>query len=161
LGCLSIVTESYGFPTAKDVEISYNPAHESNPNVSREAVVDQHVKIVAVLNIVMGILGVLIALGVLLLFGGLAGVAGTEEADPSGPVVLGLVGGLVFVTIAIFSVPCIIAGYGLLHFRPWAHTLTIVMSILNLLSVPFGTALGIYSLWVLMNKETKPLFKTA
>ena len=122
---------------------------------------DQHVKIVAILNIVMGALGVLIALGLLLFFGGLAGIARVDDADPAGPLALGLVGGFVFLLIFIFSVPCIIAGYGLLHFRPWAQTLTIVMSILNLLSVPIGTALGIYSLWVLLNKDTKPLFRTA
>ena len=124
---------------------------------------EQHVKVVAILNIVLGALGVLIALGLLLLFGGLAGVAGAEgePGADAGAAVLGLIGGLTFLLVAVFSIPCIIAGYGLLHFRPWAQTLTIVMSILNLLTVPFGTALGIYGLWVLFNKETKPLFKTA
>lgn len=122
---------------------------------------DQHVKIVAILNIVLGVLGVLIALGFLLFFGGLAGVAHVEDSDPGGPMVLGLVGGVIFFFVFVFSVPSIIAGYGLLHLRPWAHTLTIVVSILNLLSMPFGTALGIYSLWVLFNKDTKPLFRTA
>ena len=124
---------------------------------------EQHVKVVAILNIVLGALGVLIALGLLLLFGGLAGVAGAEgePGTDAGAAVLGLIGGLTFLLVAVFSIPCIIAGYGLLHFRPWAQTLTIVMSILNLLTVPFGTALGIYGLWVLFNKETKPLFKTA
>ena len=121
---------------------------------------DQHVRIVAILNIIMGILGVLIALGFLLFFGGLAGVAHIGDSDPTGPMVLGLIGGIIFFFAFIFSVPCIIAGYGLLHLRPWAHTLTIIVSILNLLSMPLGTALGIYSLWVLFNKDTKPLFRT-
>jgi hypothetical protein len=124
---------------------------------------DQHVKVIAILNIVFGVIGVLIALGFLVFFGGLAGLVGAD-ADPDGPVgaaALGLVGGMLFLCIGLFSVPSIIAGYGLLHFRPWALTLTIVMSILNLINFPFGTALGVYGLWVLMNKDTKPLFKTA
>jgi hypothetical protein len=29
---------------------------------------------------------------------------------------------------------------------------------MNLLSIPIGTALGVYGLWVLLNKETEPLF---
>ena len=123
----------------------------------------QHVKIVAILNIVLGGIGLLMALLFLLFFGGLAGVAGSDP-DPDravGMAVLGLVGGVLFVTIAIFSIPSIIAGYGLLKLRPWAQTLTIVVSILNLLSIPFGTAVGIYGLWVLFNKDTKPLFKPA
>jgi hypothetical protein len=122
--------------------------------------VEQHVKVVAILNIVLGGLGVLTALFVLVFFGGMAGLV-SSDPDPDadiGAAALGLLGGVGFVVIAIFSVPCIIAGWGLLKFRPWAQTLGVVMSILNLLSVPLGTALGIYGLWVLLNKDAKPLF---
>jgi len=124
---------------------------------------EQHVKMLAILNIVLGGLGVLFALAVLIFFGGLAGIA-SHDSDPDAPVgaaVLGLIGGLGSLLIAVLSVPCVIAGFGLLKFRSWAQTLTLVMSVLNLFSVPFGTALGIYGLWVLLNKDTKPLFKTA
>lgn len=131
--------------------------------IVKGGIVDQHVKIVAILNIVFGVIGILIALGFLIFFGGLAGIVNLDhDSDgPAGAAVLGLLGGLAFLLIAVLSIPCVIAGYGLLHFRPWALTLTIVMSILNLMSLPFGTALGIYSLWVMMNKDTKPLFRTA
>jgi hypothetical protein len=122
--------------------------------------VDQHVRVVAILNIVFGAIGILFALGFLVFFGGLAAVANAEDSDTGGPMVLGLIGGLVSFFVAIFSIPSIIAGYGLLHYRPWAHTLTIVISILNLINVPLGTALGVYGLWVLFNKDTKPLFRT-
>jgi hypothetical protein len=47
---------------------------------------------------------------------------------------------------------------GLLKFQPWARVLTIVLCAINLLNVPFGTALGIYGLWVLLNSETEQLF---
>jgi hypothetical protein len=43
----------------------------------------------------------------------------------------------------------LIAGYGLLQRRPWGRVLAIVAAILALLKFPFGTALGIYTLWVL------------
>jgi hypothetical protein len=42
------------------------------------------------------------------------------------------------------------AGWGLLERQPWARTLAIVLGILRLLDMPFGTALGIYTLWVLL-----------
>jgi hypothetical protein len=124
---------------------------------------EQHVKVLAVLNIVLGGIGVAMALVVLLFFGGLAGVA-SSEPDPdaqTGAAFLGLIGGVGALVVAVFSLPCVIAGFGLLKFRPWAQTLTIVMSILNLISIPFGTALGIYGLWVLLNKDVKPLFRPA
>jgi hypothetical protein len=44
----------------------------------------------------------------------------------------------------------LIAGWGLLDRQPWARTLAIVLGILRLLDMPFGTALGIYTLWVLL-----------
>ena len=48
------------------------------------------------------------------------------------------------------SILGLVTGWGLLQREPWARTLAIVMAILNLLHMPFGTALGIYTLWVLL-----------
>ena len=44
----------------------------------------------------------------------------------------------------------IIAGVGLLQRAPWARILALIMGFLSLISFPFGTALGIYTIWVLM-----------
>lgn len=41
-------------------------------------------------------------------------------------------------------------GWGLLQRESWARPLTLVLAFLALLNAPFGTALGIYSLWVLL-----------
>ena len=122
---------------------------------------EQHVKIVAILNIVCGGLGVLIALLVLAFFGGMAGIAGTDHSPDSaaGVAVLGTIGVVAFVAIALFSVPAVVGGIGLLKFREWARTLIIVVSAFHLINVPFGTALGIYGFWALLNDETRALFK--
>src|SRR5262245_2299422 len=105
---------------------------------------EQHVKIVAVLNIVLGSLGVLIALVILLFFGGLAGVVTMDPSPDSnaGAAVLSIIGGVAFLVVAAFSVPGLIGGIGLLKHREWARILTIVLSILNLINVPFGTIVG-------------------
>jgi hypothetical protein len=42
------------------------------------------------------------------------------------------------------------AGWGLLQREPWARTLTLVLGFLSLLNIPLGTALGIYTIWVLL-----------
>ena len=52
-------------------------------------------------------------------------------------------------TTAVMSVLSVVTGIGLLARKPWARTLAIVMAILSLIKIPFGTALGIYTLWVL------------
>ena len=45
----------------------------------------------------------------------------------------------------------LIAGFGLLERQPWGRPLALVMAFIALLNVPFGTALGVYTLWVLMS----------
>ena len=124
---------------------------------------ETHIKVLAILNIILGALGVITALVILVFFGGLAGVVSTDS-DPEaavGVAALGAIAGIGFIVVAALSVPCVIAGFGLLKFRRWAQILAIVMSVLNLPGIPFGTALGIYGLWVLLNRETKPLFNPA
>jgi hypothetical protein len=49
----------------------------------------------------------------------------------------------------------IIAGWGLLSHEPWARMLAIVLAFFNLLHPLLGTALGIYTLWVLMPGESE------
>ncbi len=42
------------------------------------------------------------------------------------------------------------AGWGLLERETWARPLTLILGFLSLLHIPLGTALGIYTIWVLM-----------
>lgn len=123
----------------------------------------QHVKVLAVLHIVMSAIGILIALGLLVLFGGIAGFVGLSggmdhDARVAAPI-LGVIGTFLFGLILVLSIPGLIAGFGLLKFRPWARILTIVLSALDLLNFPFGTALGVYGFWVLLSVEGTKLFE--
>jgi len=64
--------------------------------------------------------------------------------------VLPIIGGIgAFMTAA--AAAGIAAGWGLLDRRPWARTLALVLGCLALIDFPFGTALGIYTLWVLFS----------
>lgn len=121
-----------------------------------------HVKIVGILNIVLGCLGVLLGIGILVLFGGLATVAGFQaDRDAAAAVpILAAIGTAVAVFLFALSVPSIIGGWGMIKFRPWARILMIILSVLNLLHFPIGTAVGIYGLIILLNEETKRLFET-
>ncbi|HLK47592.1 MAG TPA: zinc ribbon domain-containing protein [Bryobacteraceae bacterium] len=57
------------------------------------------------------------------------------------------------------SVAGVIAGWGLLDRQPWARMLAIVLGFLNLLHMPFGTALGIYTLWVLLPAQSEQEYR--
>jgi len=123
---------------------------------------ENHVKVVAVLNIVLGGMGLLAALVVLIVFGGAAGIVGSQaDRAPDAEAAAGIVaiiGGAIFVVALVISLPCVIAGFGLLKFREWARILTIVLSAFNLLNIPIGTVIGAYSLWVLLSRGTVELF---
>ena len=64
---------------------------------------------------------------------------------------------LTFLGIVVFCKAAfgLAAGVGLLQREPWARMMTIVLSFIALLAVPFGTALGIYGLWVLLPAESE------
>jgi hypothetical protein len=90
-----------------------------------------HVKILAVLNIVLGCFGILAGIALLLLMSGIGALAGFAGHDHD----------------SIVAVP-ILGGIGLMLFCVTFH----------LLNVPFGTALGIYGLWILLSNEGQRLF---
>src|SRR5688572_18801449 len=127
----------------------------------RRNAMEQHLKILGILNIVFGGLGICGALVILLVFGIPAGlVVADGDPDAAGTLsILGVVGGFIFFLAAIFSVPALVAGIGLLKYREWARIWTIVASVLHLINIPFGTALGVYGLWVMFKDETVSLIK--
>ncbi len=60
--------------------------------------------------------------------------------------------GFLMVCVAVLG---LMAGWGLLERQPWARMLAIILGVLNLINVPFGTALGIYTLWVLLPSSSE------
>jgi hypothetical protein len=119
----------------------------------------QHVKILGILHIVFGGLGVLGAIIVLMIFGGISALVNFSDTGSDIPApILGVIGGIVFIVILVLSLPALIIGIGLLQFRPWARIGGIVLSAFDLLGFPFHTVLGIYGLWVLLNRETEQMF---
>jgi hypothetical protein len=121
--------------------------------------VETHVKVLAWLYIVFGVLGSLLGLGLMALLTviGAAGAASDPDAVLALPI-LGLTGVALGVFMLFLSLPGIIAGMGLLQLRPWARVLTIVLSALNLMNFPFGTILGVYGLWVMLSDDGSRLF---
>ena len=121
---------------------------------------ESHVKVLGILHIILSSMGLLAAVVVLVIFGGLAGIVGMSDhsADSAAAVpILGGIGGLIFIVIMVVSLPGLIGGIGLLRLAPWSRILMIVISAVDLLNIPVGLALGIYGLWVLTKPETQAL----
>jgi hypothetical protein len=58
------------------------------------------------------------------------------------------------------SILGLVTGWGLLQREPWARTLAIVMGCFSLFHPPFGTALGIYTLWVLLPAASEEEYRS-
>jgi len=55
-----------------------------------------------------------------------------------------------------------VAGYGLLKYKAWARILSIILALINLVflcALILPAALGIYTLVIMFNEETKALFR--
>lgn len=113
-----------------------------------------HITVLGWLYVVGHAIFLLIGLFIFMLLTGIGVVSG----DSTAMMVLSVIGtavGLVLVTLAI---PGLVAGYGLLTRKSWGRILAIVVGILSLINFPLGTAVGIYTLWVLFQEEATDYF---
>jgi uncharacterized membrane protein (DUF2068 family) len=120
-----------------------------------------HVKVLGVLFILLSAIGICVALFFSLIMTAAAGIV-SSSADPHDAAIalpfIGLAGTALTAFLLALAVPGLITGVGLLKFKPWARIFGIVLSVLHLIHVPFGTALGVYGLIVLFDKDTERLF---
>jgi hypothetical protein len=120
-----------------------------------------HVKVLGVLYIVLSSIGLVGALFLMLAVGTAGSIVGLNADAHDAAVALpniGIAGTALVVFLLALSLPGLVTGVGLLKMRPWARIAGIVLAVLHLINFPFGTALGIYALWVLLSKDTAPLF---
>ena len=115
---------------------------------SRQGRVMRHIQPLAILWIIVGAFWLIPAV-IMTLLGSVAHafIPFSDSIGRSlGSALLHVMGfGFLFVAVAAF-----LAGWGLMQRRPWARTLAIVLGILALFHPPIATALGIYTLWVLL-----------
>ena len=118
---------------------------------------EKHVGILGIIYIAFGVIGLIVAL---IVFLGVVG-GGWLSQDQETITITSSVGTAVAAFIVLLSVPCLIAGFGLLKFKPWSRTRALVIAVINLLNIPIGTAVGIYTLWVLLNDRVTPMFRAS
>ncbi len=115
---------------------------------------EKHIQIVGILHIVGGALGILIGLVCFVAIAGGGILSSDYEAMSIALIVAIAIAGF----FLVLSLPAIIGGIFLMKKANWARILILIISVLNLVNFPLGTAMGIYSLWVLLNADTIPLF---
>ena len=116
-----------------------------------------HVKIVAWLNIIYSIFYVCIGVLMMLIMTGV----GIMSQEKTAFLITGGIGAMIAAILCIIAVPGIIAGVGLLKLRSWARILAIVVAAVHLLSFPLGTALGVYTIVVMLDNGVIAMFAAA
>lgn len=127
------------------------PLATSVPALASPTKLERHLRILAILWIVVGVLWVVPSLVLMGLSHASHIVIGDEMfTRPFMPPLLFSLGS-VFLVVAAGG---ILVGWGLMRHERWARIIAIVLGILSLFHPPFGTALGIYTLWVLLPADS-------
>jgi hypothetical protein len=121
--------------------------------VRGEKQMEKHVTAVGVIRIGWGIVGILAAILILTLLVGVGVFLGEQLGA-----LLATIGSGIAVLALVLSVPDIVGGIGVLRRKSWARYMVLVLAVLDLINIPVGTAVGIYSIWVLVQDETAQLF---
>jgi hypothetical protein len=122
--------------------------------------VERHVNLLGILATLWGALAILVGVSMLLLAAG----ALVQVFDPTANIgfAAGLTAG-VFALIGLFALlwGAAHAWVALLLRRrqPFGRVVMLGLAVINLLVLPFGTALGIYALWILLTNDGRHLFE--
>ena len=123
------------------------------PAVNR---VEQNIRVLSILWLVVGGIDALGGVFMWIIGSTLFVSMAQMNAPPGMPigfmqVIFAVIGFLILLKAAVDA----LVGWGLLRRQPWARLAAIILSFFTVLSFPLGTALGIYSLWVLLPAQSE------
>jgi hypothetical protein len=120
--------------------------------------VKPHLHLLGILHIVWGSIGLLLGVSMLILAAGAMAIganAGGRELEA----------GVTAGAFAVCAAALLVAGLGnawagraIRRCQPSGRLATLGLAVPNLFVLPFGTALGIYAMWVLLHDETRRMF---
>ena len=120
-----------------------------------------HVDFVGILFVVWGLLTTLVGVSTLALGIGAVALIASAARGGAGQVAAGPTAAA-FTALAVIAIlwgaAHVIVGVPLGRRRPWARSLALMLGSVDLLLLPYGTALGCYALWVLLSEDGKALF---
>lgn len=120
-----------------------------------------HVDFVGVLFVVWGLLTTLVGVSTLALGVGAVALITSASRGGGGTFAAGVTAAL-FTTLAVIAIiwgsAHVVVGVPLRRRRPWARIMALMLGSVDLLLLPYGTALGVYALYVLLNEKGKALF---
>ncbi len=128
---------------------------------------EKHISLVGILNIVYASLALIgafvlftIAIGFRYFFELISRYShnGMDEIPPEVMDIVPFILIVIGILILFFSIIGIIGAIGVMKKKEWGRIIMLVISFFNLIHIPLGTILGVYSIWVLLNDETIRMF---
>lgn len=118
---------------------------------------DRHLDLLSLLLMISGVLAGLTAVSLMALgIGAAVLMASPQSAGVAASVAAGTFFILAVLLLA-YAAASIAAGRGLRRREHWSRLVALILSLINLFVVPFGTALGIYAFWVLLRERSRQL----
>jgi hypothetical protein len=120
---------------------------------------EEHNKYLAYAHLAYGALHLLM-MGVMVIFSYLIFML-LAAGDTKGEMPVGFIAAILIVSFLfqlLFTVPSLVAGFGLLKKRRWAKGASIVAGVLSAMSFPIGTAVCVYTFWFLMGESGKDFY---
>jgi hypothetical protein len=160
--CGSAMSPQQSFCVACGKQVGVAPPSHAGPIIS-DGRVAKHLEIVAWLWIAAGVLTVPLAIFLLVIGSFPYERLFSGAAIPNGVPAIFAIFHTVFLVLGVFlllvSGVHVLAAWGLFHHAPWARILTIAFAFLRILEVPLGTALAIYTIWVLMGPSSEAEYR--
>ena len=117
-----------------------------------------HVNLLGLLQLTWGGMGLLLGVSLLLLAVGAIAIARAPGSDP-------LTAGATAILVVIFATAVALGGWAnawagraIRQHRAPGRTGALLLAVMNLFVLPFGTALAIYAFWVLLHNDVRTLF---
>jgi hypothetical protein len=116
-----------------------------------------HVNFLGVLQVTWGAIALVLGVSLLLLAAGAAAIVRTS-GDPWTAIFTSLLFAVFAAALGLGGWANMWVGRGIRQLRPAGRTGAFIVSVINLFVLPFGTALAIYSFWVLLHNDARALF---
>ena len=124
---------------------------------SRRGRVQEHISLVGILWLAISAFNLIGAVVLYILANTLLAPGGSANAPSFLRPLLSVVAAILLGKCALGFV----GGWGLIQREPWARMVVLVLAFISLFTnIPFGTALGIYTMWVLLPGDSEREYET-
>ena len=105
----------------------------------------RHVRILGWLHVALGIFDLLLGMAAFGIMSGMGFVSGDVHAFG----VMSLIGGFAGAFMLLMAIPNLLCGLGLLrNWGGWVIVLAVILGLINVMNVPVGTAIALYTFWI-------------